>query len=217
MSRETGQPKIQLVRHDEWNDVDPEWEARQRTHNAKGEPYRQAIGVDLGYTENGGDYTSIVPVAAVGRLFYVRDLIRCRRDVIVVRSVLAGVQHQYPGAEMVSYISGPEKAVLALLAEEHVDERSGQRVPAVYVNAMLAKFPKPVRSQRTAEMWNEGRIVVPPTRHWTGGFVERMKAFTGAPKQDDGDTDALVSAIDYLDQTAPAGQGSTGAFGRTRV
>src|SRR5258708_7938901 len=184
-----------------------EWGVRRKHEGGKtGEPYRQAIGVDLGYTENGGDYTSIIPVAAMGRFFYVRDLIRCRRDVIHVRSVLAGVQAKYPGATLVSYIAGPEKAVLALLAEEHVDERTGQKVPAVYVDAMLARFPKPVRSQRTAERWNEGRIVVPPTRPWTGAFVERMKMFTGAPGGDDGDTDALVSAIDYLEAMAPSEQ-----------
>src|SRR5258708_37511326 len=129
MSREMAPPKLRVVGPREWHDIDPEWAARQHQQRGQtGEPYRQAIGVDLGYTENGGDYTSIIPVAAMGSFFYVRDLIRCRRDVIYVRSVLAGVQAKYPGATLVSYIAGPEKAVLALLAEEHVDERTGQKV-----------------------------------------------------------------------------------------
>jgi phage terminase large subunit-like protein len=117
---------------------------------------------------------------------------------------------------MCSYIQGPEKAVIALLAEEHIDERTGKPIAAVYIDAMLAKFPKPVRAQKTAELWNEGRIVVPPTRSWTGEFVERMKRFTGAPGQDDNDTDALVSAIDYLEAQAPTDAKNTGAYQRTR-
>lgn len=217
MSREVGPPKLRVVGPSGWHDVDPEWAARQAQERARVEPYRQAIGVDLGYTENGGDYASIIPVAAMGTRFYIRDLVRCRRDVIHLRSVIASVQQQYPAGQLCSYIAGPEKAVLALLAEDHIDERTGRKLPGIHILPMLARFPKPVRSQATAERWNEGLIVVPPTRPWTASFVERMKNFTGAPGNDDGDTDALVSAVDYLIQTAPSGTATTGAYQRTRV
>ncbi len=210
-------PKLRVVGPAQWQDVDPEWESRRLAEKARAEPYRQAIGVDLGYSENAGDYASIIPVAAMGVRFYVRDLVRCRRDVIHLRAIIASVQRQYPGAQLVSYINGPEKAVLALLNEDHVDERNGAKMPGVNIMPMLARFPKPVRSQATAEIWNEGRVVVPPTRPWTGEFVERMKNFTGAAGNDDADTDALVSAVDYLIQTAPSGVATTGAYRRTRA
>lgn len=206
-------PTPRIVGPRDWDNVAPEWAASQ----PRNDTFKQAIGVDLSYTEGGGDYASIVPVAHLGRLFYVRDRIRCRRDIIHLRPILTAVQARYPGVQMVSYIKGPEKAVLALLAEEHVDDRTGRVMPAVYILPMLARFPKIIRAQKTSEFWKDGRIPLAPNRPWTQEFVDKMKAFTGAEGGDDADVDALVSAIDYLRAQDPSESATTGSFQRTRT
>lgn len=202
---------IRSVSHAEWETESPEWRSRQ----IESVTYRMAIGVDLAYSEGTGDYGAIIPVIDYDGKFWVRNCISFRRDVLHARKELVKVQRDYPGTPIVSYVSGPEKGVIQLLAQEMIDEK-GFRWPPVYVGAMTAKGDIVVRSQATAELWNSGGIIVPPGKVWTGELVEELRAFTGSGSRKDR-LSALISAVDYLLAGRSTGAVETGTFKRTRV
>ena len=116
---------------------------------------------------------------------------------------------------MCSYISGPEKGVLSLLGQEHVDD-TGRKWPAVMIAGMRAIGDIVLRAQRTSELWSQGGIVVRPGQPWTQDFVDEMKAFTGSGSRKD-QLSALISAVDYLEAGRSMGTTETGAYKRTRV
>lgn len=206
-----GQPEIRSVSHEQWENEAPEWRSRQ----IESVVYRMAIGVDLSYTEGSGDYASIIPVAEVGGRYYVRHVDRFRRDILNARPRLLRAQHDWPGAPMCSYISGPERGVIQLLGQETVDEH-GKTWPPVLIAGMIAKGDIVIRAQRTAELWNMGQIVVPPGRPWVQDFVDEIRAFIGSGSRKD-QVSALISAVDYLEAGRAVGSTPTGQFGRTRV
>ena len=56
---------------------------------------------------------------------------------------------------------------------------------------------KATRAQETIDRWNVGRVKLPMHDAWVPGFIARAMAFTGNYKsRDDGEVDALVSALD---------------------
>jgi len=187
----------------QWNDKPPGYEEPARV-----ETYQQAIGVDLAFTPGSGDHTSIIPVACLADRYYVRLVRRVRRDVLDIRRDLLTVSASYPGAALVSYVSEQEKrAILPLLAAND----------GPVVVGIPARVEKRVRAQRTAELWNSGRIVVAPNRPWTADFLRELRNFTGNGKEPDDQVDALVSAIDFLEAMRSIQDDSFGAVGRTRV
>lgn len=202
---------IRSVSSQEWEDTAPEWRSRQ----IESVVYRMAIGCDLAYSEGTGDYGAIIPVIDYDGKFWVRNCISFRRDVLHARKELVKVQRDYPGAPLVSYVSGPEKGIIQLLAQEMIDEH-GRVWPPVLVASMIARGDIVIRAQATGEMWNSGGIIVPPGRPWTGELVDELRAFTGSGSRKDR-LSALISAVDYLLAGRAMGTSETGAFKRTRV
>ena len=206
-----GEVTIRSVSSEAWEDTSPEWRNRQ----VESVTYRMAIGVDLSYSEGTGDYAAIVPVADWGGRYWVRHVYRFRRDILNARRELVRAQREWPGAPMCAYISGPEKGVLQLLAQEMTDDK-GRVHPPVLIAGMVAKGDIVIRAQRTAELWTNGQIVVPEGRPWTQDFVSELRGFTGSGSVKD-QVSALISAVDYLEAGRSMATTETGAYKRTRV
>jgi predicted phage terminase large subunit-like protein len=192
------------VRASDWHDKPPGYEEA----TVAGRGNNQAIGVDLAFTPDAGDHTTIVLVTALGERYYVRHLQRARRDIIEIRAGLLVVSQSYPGTPLVSYVSDSEKrSVLPLLAANDG--------PLVF--GIPARHEKRVRAIRTSELWNSGRIIVPPGRAWTQDFTKEMRDFSGKKDEPDDQVDALVAAIDFLEACRSVSDESFGSMGRTRV
>ena len=205
-----GEVTIRSVSSEAWEDTSPEWRNRQ----VESVTYRMAIGVDLSYSEGTGDYAAIIPVADWGGRFWIRDCITFRRDVLNARKELVRAQRHWPGAPMVSYISGPEKGVIQLLAQEIVE--NGRTWPPVLIAAMKAIGDITLRAQASAELWNHGSIVIPEGKPWTQDLVSELRGFNGSGSKKD-KVSALISAIDYLLAGRSISSTETGGFKRTRV
>jgi hypothetical protein len=177
--------------------------------------FRQAIGVDLSYSEGTGDFAAIIPVADIGGIYYVRHVYRFRRDILHARRYLAEARRIFVG-DMVAYISGPEKAVLQQLALEATD-RDGRTWPPVYIMGMVAKGDIVLRAQRTAELWQEGSIRLPRERlEWVRTLEEELRGFVNSGSRKD-QLSALISAVDYLEYGRSRGGDDIGAYKRTRL
>lgn len=193
------------VHASQWRDKPPGHE-EETPNAARGN--EQAIGVDLAFTPDAGDHTTVIVVAALGERYYVRHMLRARRDIIEIRAGLLAVSQSFPGSPLVSYVSDSEKrAVLPLLAANNG--------PLVF--GIPARNEKRVRAIRTSELWNSGRIIVPPARMWTNEFTSEMRDFSGAKGEPDDQVDALVAAIDFLEACRSITDDSFGSLGRTRV
>lgn len=206
-----GRPEIRSVSSEAWEDTSPEWRSRQ----IESVTYRMALGVDLSYSEGTGDFAAIVALAETGGRYYVRHVQRFRRDILNARKELLRAQRDWPGAPMCSYISGPEKGVLALLGQETVDEK-GRSWPPVMIAGMRAIGDITLRAQAYAEAWNQGKIIVPPNRPWVQDYVDELRAFIGSGSRKD-QVSASISAFDFLEASKSFGSTEVGSFKRTRV
>ena len=81
-------------------------------------------------------------------------------------------------------MSGPEKGAVVYFIEH-----------GVQINVMNARYNKLVRAQKTIDLWNDGRILVPYGAEYDG-FLNRVAAFRGVEGDDDDEIDAMVSAVD---------------------
>jgi hypothetical protein len=177
--------------------------------------FRQAIGVDLSYSEGTGDFAAIIPVADIGGIYYVRHVYRFRRDILHARRYLAEARRIFVG-DMVAYISGPEKAVLQQLALEATD-RDGRKYAPVYIMGMVAKGDIVLRAQRTAELWQEGSIRLPRERlEWVRTLEEELQGFVNSGSRKD-QLSALISAVDYLEYGRSRGGDDISAYKMTRL
>lgn len=211
MIGQPGKATVHSVSSEQWENESPEWRARQ----AAPVTYRMAIGGDLSYTEGSGDFASFIPVADWGGRYYVRHVYRFRRDILNARKMAVRIQREWPGVPMCAYISGPEKGVLQLLAQEVIDS-DGKAWPPVMIAGMIAKGDIVIRAQRSAELWSQGGIVVPEGRPWTQDFVSELRAFSGSGSVKD-QVSALISAVDYLEAGRAMATTEVGSYKRTRV
>jgi predicted phage terminase large subunit-like protein len=166
---------------------------------------RYVIGVDLAYSdEPHSDYLAIVVLKTWEARAHVLNVLREKRDLEKAVTHLRHSMRMYPGAQMYSYISGPEKSAINYLNDRGIP-----------IQPIMARAPKYNRSQHTRDAWNAGQIVLPEQAPWLAGFVARAQAFTGQEKAgDDDEIDALVSACDGgMFQT---GSGAK-AFGKPRI
>lgn len=178
--------------------------------------WRDVMGIDLAYSRSKrADWFALVLLRMWGSTAYVRKVERLKADmsvlVMTIRAAWAWNAQSYDPDEQArgrcpifSYVSGPEIGAIAYLAELGIN-----------VNALPARFNKLVRAQKTIDVWNDGRILVP---HGTenDGFLGRVAGFRGVESEDEDDeVDALVSAADGgLWSTATT---ATRALGQRRV
>jgi len=171
--------------------------------------YDTAIGLDLSYSGS-GDSAAVCVVSREARdthadRYFVRDVWSGPRELRSLRVTLAAYQARFPDGHLVSYVSGTEKSVLALLAEESRDP-DGRVLPPLTVLPMLATESKVARAAGTIELWNMGRIVL-PARDWAQNLARKVQAFDGTQGGSDDEVDALVSAVEYLRRVGGGGVG----------
>lgn len=164
------------------------------------------VGIDIATSaERAADFSSAVVLAHHGGLYFVDRVIRKQESMIAVKGMLADLQRDHPPpVRMASYVSGPEKGIFNLLFHE-----------GIAVERLPARFSKWVRAQKAAIAWKAGRILVKRGQSWTPRFVREVEFFTGDDAGRDDQVDALVSAYDAHEMSAPVGWAGGGfTFGR---
>jgi predicted phage terminase large subunit-like protein len=148
--------------------------------------FRDVIGLDMAYsTARVSDWSAIVVMRVYGNAVYIRDVQRVKLDVGAIRSTLRAALQQYGRAPIYSYVSGPEKGIVADLNDNGIP-----------VQGLPARYNKLVRAQRTVDRWNAGKIMVPSAAPWLEAFLGRVASFRGTEGDDDDEVDAMVSAHD---------------------
>lgn len=161
-------------------------------------PHRTVYGLDLAYSD--GQYADFFALVVLkifeesfvedgrwvtGQRGYVVAAWRERWDPTMIESTCKMAARMYPGGVFFTYVSGPEIGTVRHLVEKGLP-----------IHPMTARYGKRIRSQKTIEKNNSGRIVLPTSAPWVPGMAQRMVLFTGADNGDDDDIDALVSAVD---------------------
>ena len=129
---------------------------------------------------------------AWGSTAYIRRVERLKADMSVIEMAIRnawqwnaeGYSGDEPHCPVFSYVAGPEIGSIAHLGEH-----------GVQVNAMAARFNKLVRAQRSIDLWNDGKILVPYGSQYDG-FLGRVAAFRGVEEDADDEIDAMVSMVD---------------------
>jgi phage terminase large subunit-like protein len=173
--------------------------------------FRIAYGVDLSYSKKtSADFSVCIEVWAVvdpklkddkGKpivWFYVVEVQRKQVDAPSFTLTLKAKQAERP-AKFFWYASGTEKG--------SADFIRAKGIPIVVLDPHGRD--KLMRAQRTAALWNMGRIMVPladgdedgnSSIPWVAPFVEEVCSFTGVSDTHDDQVDALVPAIDMLER-----------------
>ena len=158
--------------------------------------FRTAIGIDLAYTEkHHSDFFALVVLKIYANTAYVAYVKRFKADLLTAEAEIRSAYETYGRAPIYSYMSATEKG-----AAFHF---TGKGLP---VTPMPAKYNKLVRSQKTRDFWNTGKILVPMQAPWLRPFLQEIEQFRGNDKDYDDQVDALVSAVDgalFSSVTAP--------------
>jgi predicted phage terminase large subunit-like protein len=167
--------------------------------------FRTFYGLDMSYSQAKiSDWSAIVAMRAWGSQAYVLDVERFKLDVRLIGERLALSRDRFGEGPIFSYVSGPEKGIVEVLAERGLG-----------VSPMPARYNKLVRAERTIARVNRGEVLFPHTAKWVESFLGRLSAFRGVDGDDDDEVDALVSACDGGLFSAVAGE-PTRAFGSRR-
>lgn len=150
---------------------------------------RVDVGVDLAYS-SAGDWIALV-VMGLGSdgVIYVLHVARWQKSIVEALPMFrAELDAHGAGAQLASYVSGPERGVLQLLA---MNERP------ILIHGMPARWNKMYRAEKAATRWNRGGIQVRRGAPWADAFVREVCGFTGLDGVDD-QVDALVSGHDWM-------------------
>jgi len=192
--------------------------------------FRLAYGADLAYSKQSSrDWSVCVEVWCVPDpklrdergnpvlWFYIVDVVRKQVEApsftLTLKAKCSGPNGR-PG-KFYWYAAGTEKGAADFI------KKAG--IPLVVLDPKGRD--KLMRAQRTAQLWNLGRIMVPLADHdedgdssipWVAEFIEEVCAFTGVNDPNDDQVDAMVPAIDKLetlgaaDLSMPGGGGGRG-------
>jgi phage terminase large subunit-like protein len=165
--------------------------------------FRDVLGVDFAYSsKTTADWFAIVALRIYGSIAYVRNVMRFRPDYRAGIDNVRSARDMYGHGAIYSYVAGPEIGAVRYFAQNGIE-----------IQGMPARFNKRVRAQRTIDLWNAGKILIPERAPWVASFLERTYSFRGIEGDADDEIDALVSAAD-------GGMWSAGvprAFGSPRV
>jgi len=160
-------------------------------------------GLDMAYTDSQGSdrfalvsgrawRESVIEVVdgkathALRQVGYVGHVTVGRWDPTAIEDAYWRSREALPGGKCFSYISGPEIGTVRHMAEH-----------GVIVVPMQARYSKRIRSQRTIDLNNSGRLRLPASADWRPMLAQRMAVFTGDERsRDDDEMDALVSGVD---------------------
>ncbi len=152
-------------------------------------PMRTMVGCDLAYTPGShADFFASVVLSECNGLFYVREVDRRQQGILELEQAIGATRLRFPHARWVSYVTGPEKAILQLLFSKGYP-----------VEGMPARWSKVTRAHKCSEAWNQGRILIPENASWVDAFKREIMTFTGGPSDmHDDQVDAMVSAYDGI-------------------
>jgi hypothetical protein len=194
--------------------------------------YRVAVGVDLAYSKKtSADHSVAVEVWAIadpklrdyktsdGKLgpedkvgrpvvwFYVVEVQRKQVDAPAFTLTLKSKKTDIPaGSRFFWYAAGTEKGAADFI------KKAG--IPLTVLDPKGRD--KLMRAQRTAQLWNMGRIMLPQldtdepgesSIEWVTSFEDEVTSFTGVNDLRDDQVDGLVPAIDQLEKLIYAGDG----------
>lgn len=170
---------------------------RAAAENGFGHPARYAgfppwigwkafMGIDLAYSkEKHSDWFAVVCGRRYGANLFLTQVTRLKVDFQSLEVVIRTAWDTHGKCPVFTYASGPERAGIVYF--------HSRGIPVQYMHTSGHKW---TRAQRTKDMWNAGRILLPDDAKYEG-FIQRVKLFTGNEDAgDDDEVDALVSACD---------------------
>lgn len=161
-------------------------------------------GIDMAFSRSrSADWFAVVVASFTQGLCYVRNVFRFKGDPREASNAMHAQQGLYGVMPWFSYVSGPERVAIPMLAEQGLS-----------VQPMQAEVNKLWRAQRMIRLWNAGKILLPASAPWVEGFISRAKTFRGVDGDDDDEIDALVSLVNAM--MWPGGSG-TSVLGRRRM
>lgn len=165
----------------------------------------ECIGVDLAVSTGAkSDFAAVVALARLGNMYFIPYAHRIQKRVVEVEAMFKATRNMFPGARMASYMAGTERGLFDLMYHRGVE-----------IERLPARYSKGFRAQRTSIAWNEGRIQLPMGAPWLKWFVPEVTHFTGENDTHDDGVDAMVSAFDVLESSAPVGWAGGGfTFGK---
>lgn len=148
--------------------------------------WRDVMGIDMAYSQSRhSDWFALVLLRMWGSTAYVRKVTRLKADLAVLEmEIRRTLEFNKSRCPIYSYVSGPEKGALIYLGDH-----------GLMINAMNARYNKLVRAQKTIDVWNDQRVLIPHGEDMEP-FLNRIAAFRGLDVDDDDEVDALVSAVD---------------------
>lgn len=149
---------------------------------------RDGLGVDMAFSQSkAADWFAIVSVRLWSDTLYIRNVMRMKADMTTLEANIRAFWDMYGHCPIFSYVSGPEIGAAQYLWSKGIN-----------LQTMKARYNKLVRSQKTRDRWNAGKILIPEHAPWVSGFLTRLSAFRGIEGDQDDEIDALVSASDAL-------------------
>jgi predicted phage terminase large subunit-like protein len=151
--------------------------------------FRIAMGVDLAYTMGSqSDWFALVTACLYGSQAFLLNVQRQKTDFNSFEAMIRADWAVYGTCPIFTYMSGPEKGVARYFHDRGVP-----------IQPMPARFDKSTRAQKTIDLWNTGRVLVPVDAPWVPAFLSRVQGFTGRPQEgNDDEIDALVSLVDGM-------------------
>jgi predicted phage terminase large subunit-like protein len=167
-------------------------------HELPNEGYRVALGLDLNYSEKtSADFSVSLVGRGVGDLsedgdgkIYLCGMEREQTEPPVFFNVMRLQAKRYRGgARWYFHPSGTERGTVQLAPKD--------LKPRIIVLSISGD--KLVRALPAAEMWNEGRILLPDTdEDWVNEAIEEITNFTGVNDTQDDIVDSLASLVHGL-------------------
>lgn len=149
--------------------------------------FRDGIGIDMSYSQKAGaDFFALMVGRAYGGALFLRRSRRMHADINMIEAELLDAFNLYGRCPVYSYVSGPEIGTVQYLSQR-----------GIQIQAMPARYNKLVRSQKTRQAWNAGKVQVPLGDEWDP-VKRRIQLFRGADSDEDDEVDAMVSLFDGL-------------------
>lgn len=168
--------------------------------DAKTGPWRIVIGVDPAATEKtSADFSAAVVMAVQGKPGTVEfrcDILEVWRAQVEIPKLVAKLH------EMSTRWAAPlcVEAVAGFKAVPQMLRQMDKRLRVFEVNPLGDKF---TRALPIAAAWNDGRVRVPATAHWTTDFLAETSRFTGVGDKHDDMVDAMANGYNSLAQFFP--------------
>lgn len=151
--------------------------------------YRDAIGLDLAYSEDKlSDWSVAVVMRRCEDKFFVLEVHRFQIEQPDFADKVKAIQARFPRATTRIYAGGTEKGGLQFF-----------RRLGVTMQELAPVGDKFQRAQPVAAQWKLGNVLVPAEAEWVDDYLGEMTSFTGLKDKNDDQVDATAAAFDVLD------------------